>query len=130
MRELFIKTRQAEKLKGLGFNDPCLAFISNGKFEYSPNNPNKGIRKNKILLPTWEQAFEFLMKRGYYKNIRFHSTAKNYSFSIYRNDEDIIALELELLSDYFKQKFYPSYEIARGICLDKLIEIIKNEQRK
>ena len=122
MNKEFVSYEQALALKELGFNEPCLALYvplkdSIYELEIGQSNPNK--KKNKLVsAPTFSQAFRWFREK--YGLGHMISGIGCETFLVYLiNKNGIITIANA-----------KTYEEAEQACLDKLIEIIKNEQSK
>ena len=127
MKNEFVNYDQAVVLKELGFNKPCFGYYYtiNGrdwkfaeKIEYLRLDDEINIGPNfNILAPLKQQAFRWF--RDNYPELDFgfgkiHNETNNYHFHI----------NLEW------QFFEGTYEEADNACIDKLIEIVKQNNKK
>ena len=142
----FIPYEQALELKELGFDEPCFGY-------YLCRNSTFGIDdlfittewidllpydSSSCKAPLYQQAFRWFREKynisysidwmsrssefynGYYVHFRGINDNKI-------NQENFIALNDELPSKGYK--VYKTYEEAELACLNKLIEIVKNEKQ-
>jgi len=124
MTKEFIPYQQALTLKELGFDEPCFAYY-------------KDMKGEKVLLydsmdfdgecsaPLYQQAFRwFREKYNIIPNIHSIYTDETHTkimfwfwFGNYEDDSD-------------EEVFYGTYEEAELECLKKLIEIVKDENKR
>lgn len=136
MRKEFIPYQQALALKELGFDEPCLSiYDKDGKLqrsllEYPIINSKNGFHEhwNIITAPLYQQAFRWFREKydfvGTVLGDGFNGKLKGYYYSI--TEEGWINY-YESIDD---MKWYDTYEEAELACLNKLIEIVKNETDK
>ena len=126
-----VSVEQAERLKELDFNEPCIFSYSEGigitacirigsgdepnftDFIIGGNSPGSPLTD----LPTYEQVFEWFRKKGFHSHIEY--TSDNDMFKI-----NIFGILLQTGISYFK-----TYEEAREELVNKLIEVYKKEKR-
>ncbi len=119
MNKEFIPYEQALALKELGFDEPCLGYYIDNKFEFFADvrscNTNSEFGFYPTA-PTYQQAFRwFREKYGFYNQIH-----KRYGWEgIIRNS---VNGDIE-----WNDGTYNSPEEAELACLKKLIEIVKNK---
>lgn len=126
MDKEFVTYEQALALKELGFDEPCLAgyqFQKATLFSDIPHTLNGNIHKNSegsfTCAPLYQQAFRWFRKK-YNLNGFIFNYSKVWNWKI-----DLIGISCE---DYSTEiDFIHTYEEAEQACLDKLIEIVKNE---
>jgi hypothetical protein len=127
MKKEFVPYELAVKLKELGFNEPCFGYYLEDGTRVPASYSEKGTvyPSNTDLLPDWSaaptysQAFKwFREKHGLYSNI--FPTAHGIFVWCVRWYVD--ELEKEIL--YKSSKDYEEAELA---CLQKLIEIVKEQ---
>lgn len=132
MTHLFIPYLESSELKKLNFNEPCLALFDetvkdNIKFEIissqlvnsNYNTPKYFYKPSNypvVLTPTWSQIFDwFREKHGLLSRIVYIN-------SVYRFQYQYLS---SAISTYMTK--YSTYEEAQLACLQKLIEICKND---
>jgi hypothetical protein len=128
MNKEFIPDEQALTLKELGFDKECFAyFFYNGAYsKWVLNVDNKEYEySNTIKAPTYSQAFKFFREKyGLYHSIGLDNSLENNincDYQIINHSQSISELETS----------FKSYEKAELACLIKLIELVKeNEKRK
>lgn len=124
MTREFVSYEIALALKELGFNEPCMAiYYSKDKSfswhhhkDHTNDEPALDSGEFNISAPTYSAAFRwFREKHGMHHTIQYDG--KEY---------------IAYTHNYHKTTKYKfdTYEEAELACLDKLIEIIKNEQSK
>ena len=109
MKKEFINYNQALALKELGFDEPCMAS--------KDMNNGHGL----IQLPLYQQAFRWFREKH-----QLHSTITSISQESWQWH---IAKPGESLGKLYDEDFY-TYEEAEDACIDKLIEIVKNESKE
>lgn len=130
IKEQFIPYELALKLKELGFDEECFGFYSNNKIYYEDNITsnkiltitNKIRKETLIAAPLWQQAFDFIREFC------------NWSFCIKRSHkqkdyEYFFEIFNPLLQTEVKSKKFNTYQEARLACLEKLIEIVENNNK-
>lgn len=125
MEEEFLNYDQALAFKELGFNKPCFAFFNpeNNKFRLSGNSMYVGDKQNELVnAPTFQQAFKWFrdeyklwFRPDYYDEIRDYFTG-----SIHK---------LGRFSALYNLEKYATAEQCESACIDKLIEMVKNETK-
>ena len=120
MENEFVPYELAVKLKELGFDEPCMSS--------KDMNNSKGL----IQLPLYQQAFRWFREkynlRGF---IGFRPNVKQFDHHIY--DMSLSGMEYvkqRTLKEYNKDPLVGTYEEAELACLNKLIEIVTNEQTR
>jgi hypothetical protein len=145
MNKDFLPYEQALALKELGFDEPCFGcYFHNNKdaVEYNPDGIplNHNNRKSRISAPLYSQAFRWFREKynisysidwmsrssefynGYYVHFRGINDNKI-------NQENFIVLNDELPLTHKGYGVYKTYEEAEQACLNKLIEIVKNNNK-
>lgn len=115
IRNQFCNYEIALKLKELGFDEPCLAYFEDKELMHGMLN-NLGKRRY-LVSPLYQQAFRwFRLKHNLVSWIYCPNESKGY-FAIILKDKRFVS--------YNEQ--FDTYEEAELACLNKLIEIVKNE---
>lgn len=119
MNKEFIPYKQALALKELGFNDDCFAtYDEDENFELQDFFQTYDTFPFHIVAaPTFSQAFRwFRENHGYY-------------VSVFRTHDNNWGIDLWLLGVHKPKAtiFGETYEEAENACLNKLIEIVKND---
>jgi hypothetical protein len=119
MKNEFIPYEQALALKGLGFDEPCLAaYLTAGRFLDISEYVNHG--DYRILAPLYQQAFRWFRER--------------YVFYINMVAPDLFYFVIHYINpikqptDLFIGEHYKTYEEAELACLKKLIELLTPTQ--
>jgi hypothetical protein len=146
MNKEFVTYEQALALKELGFDEKSLAYW----FNETPLNPEgqclvyyqkpydntkitNGVIREYSWAPLYQQVFRwFREKHGLYIHFvpEFYMTGINFNWQILwylpkeKWTEYVVSNGTMLFGDNGE---YPTQEDAENACLDKLIEIIKNE---
>jgi hypothetical protein len=119
MDKEFIPYEQASALKGLGFDEPCLAFYLNGHKEVIAIGTDRVFTSKDLPIvkgPLYQQAFRwFREKYGLYSWITMELGNKSTFCWV---------LSGEHTSTQYAAYFH-TYEEAELACLKKLIELIK-----
>ena len=121
----FVPYDPAIRMKGLGFDEPCLGCYSNGELVYS-SHTNNNMQRFRYSAPLYQQAFRWFRKKGFEINSTFH---KEY---LENGDKDIYEVNIEDTNSskvYFITPLngFKSFEEAELACLTKLIEIVEKE---
>jgi len=123
MEKQFIPSELAEKLKELGFNEPCIAMYFCGKFAIKLQGTNKEFEtvinsemtKTLCAAPLWQQAFDwFREKHKLHYNLGFIDDIIGYMIQIENIESNTVITDSE---------YRTNYNEARIACLEKLIEI-------
>ena len=114
MKEQFIPYELAIELRNLGFDDHVFAFYWTDTKELILDSPDYLGKHNGVHLqaPLWQQAFDWFTSLGYHSYIE----GAYPWFRYYINSED----------NRWEGYKHLKIEEARLECLEKLIEIIKN----
>jgi hypothetical protein len=126
---------QALKLKELGFNEECLAW-SDGKSIFF-NEKSKynltlhkltGRFKNAVLMPTFEQAFDWLEKEfNFFVTINLDQTMEpKFCYSVNKYNLDSKGNFGWKIITYNSDLFYTKKE-AKTNCLDELLKLASDE---
>lgn len=135
MKEQFISYASALELKNLGFDEECLAVTDNeGVFEIvTPTKDRNFVCSNTwysengntcVAIPLYQQAFQFF-RENYQKCAFIYPLELRNSSIVW--DWDIVIPRNEVEQEY-NIPYSSTYEEACLSCLDKLIEIVKNEK--
>jgi len=127
MNKYFCNCEQSLALKELGFNEECIGTFDEDKVfdlqDFSQDYDT--LPSHMVLAPLKSQAFEFFRDKykmeGYPVCIQFNSKRrKGYQYVIISNN----------YSSFEQIGNFDTYEEAESACIDKLIEIVKNEKSK
>jgi hypothetical protein len=116
MEKEFVTYEQALAVKELGFNEKCLTYYYNEILVFTPIpslNTNSfwvGKDNNFITVPLKQQVFRWFREKYGLDGFVFNSGDNKYSFNISDN--------------YFLNT---TYEEAENACIDKLIELSKQQ---
>lgn len=120
----------AEELRDIDFREPTFTYY---EFDYGSEEGGRYLMsmdinfnslkiynryKAYVSIPTWEQVFEWFRNKKFYSIIDYCGD-KHYSFRI---------LKMGTLSFETNNKVYSTYEQARQILVEKLIEIYKQDK--
>lgn len=127
MKNQFAPYQESIELKELGFNEPCIAKYINKQFsmnvagEWYKHNSNE-ITNGWVSAPLWQQVFEWFRVtynlEGQVKSWK-EKGGIIYHYSVQKIGEPSIFRSIDCAT--------PTYEEAQLKCLQKLIQIIKNE---
>ncbi len=122
MEKEFVPYEQSHQLKELGFDEPCFGYYQGGTnnliIEQIIKSQGDG---NWCLSPTFSQAFEFFREKyQLLHSITEYNKDGSLIIKIYQNK--IVVLENMTNFDITE------YEETELVCLDKLIEITKNNK--
>lgn len=129
MEKEFVSYEQAVALKELGFKEDCLAsYYHAGKRLGIGEYINHG--NYTILAPLKQQVFRWFREKYelYYHIFPLQITASDktgyrYSWEIYNHTPEWIANDEELLGSL-------TYEEAENACIDKLLELCKQQDNE
>jgi hypothetical protein len=122
MNKEFIPYNLALELKELGFDEPCFAYRDcDWNFIFSHNKNT--FLECELPLPLYQQAFRF-----FHNKYRLHI---GFSKRISRNNNDYWASDIHFIDTHIPQHtvFANTYEEAELACLEKLIEIVKENKK-
>ena len=122
MKEHFVTYNQALALKELGFNESCFAKYTSNRLLLSINWSNvwcENINESEIYAPLKQQVFKWFW-------VYFHLSHNIFDWL---DDFEITITEWALCEDRIVYEYprFDTYEQAESACIDKLIEIIKEE---
>jgi hypothetical protein len=130
MKKEFVSYEQAKALKELGFNEPCYFAAYDGE---TLQSIYKQFISNLPLTaaPLKQQAFRwFREKHNLVHSITFKHTKDNVIKGINSVYYDIEIYTLQggdAYKTYLWQECTNLYEEAEGVCINKLINIVKNK---
>jgi hypothetical protein len=115
MNKEFVPYGLAVKLKALGFDEPCFAYLDCDR-NFIFNETKTNFLDCEIKIPTFSQAFRwFREKYGHWSYIK-EATKGTCRFYIEKFDEK-----------FFNSDIIDTYEEAELSCLEKLIEIVEQK---
>ena len=126
MNKEFVNYEQALALKELGFDEPCFgAFIGKEfKFFDFSNDLNGYVNDKNLIIgaPHYQQAFRWFREKYNLKSWVEEHTADTFIYEI----------RPHILTHYKKGEVYvyTIYKEAELACLIKLIEIVKNNEKR
>ena len=125
MKNLFITFEQSQKIKSLGFDEPCLGFYD----EFNNNTVVFGLSEGSNNAPTYQQAFKFIRDK-YDKNIVLFSDGIQWTFDLRWKDEQELSSYpvVQFPKSEIDRVMFDTYEEAESTCLDKLIEIVSDNK--
>jgi len=133
MEKEFIPYELALKLKELGFDEPCLGFhFSNPKVTWYDQDATWEKRTNSELDVIYKNDSEICIAPLFQQTFDWFREKYNLDSWVYKYYDDEVEKELyrfNLKLGDFYSSFYNTYEKARQACLEKLIEIVENENR-
>ena len=129
MEKEFLPYEQALALKELGFNEPCFGL-------YAP--PSKTVflhhygllrAKEQVLAPLYQQAFRWFREKYNIQGYIYSSTVRGNSEKTKQFTGyiwNINGIDMLFISTDARDELHDTYEEAEVACLNKLIEIVKN----
>ena len=131
MNKEFIPYEQALELKELGFDEPCYAGYYDVQdnvnlwfFKESKNSDRDEIVKEGFATaPLYQQAFRWFREKGLYHNIKMFGDWDKPQYSY------IVSSRIGNPAQMYYYEDKDSYEEAQLACLNKLIEIVKTNQK-
>jgi hypothetical protein len=139
MEREFVPYKQALALKGIGFDEPCIArfihkqFAMNVLAKWYKHNSNE-ITTGWISAPTFSQCFKwFREKYQIFPEVLTDCTTEPkfvYTYNtFYGNPKDLTEQEWGWENNIGQYSdIYRTYEDAELECLKKLIEIVENKE--
>ncbi len=122
MKKEFVPYELALRMKGLGFDEPCLGRYYNEEFEFDQGSWNSLDVEHIISAPTFSQAFRwFREKHGLYGIPEERALLNNFSYQVKSNKEGAITF---IVYGGYPLNF-KSYDEAETACLEKLIGIVE-----
>ena len=132
MEKEFVRYDEALALKELGFDEPCFGYYIGGdwdhdeydmtlQFKIDLSKGNYLLDDKKCTAPTFSQAFRFFREKynlkGYISPVEYlDDTADTYHWCVY-----------DKCNSGYDQLTYEEAELE---CLKKLIEIVKEKEKK
>jgi hypothetical protein len=116
-------------MKELGFDEPCLSYFDSrlehqiGNFDFREVSGYK--ESTSALSPLYQQAFRWFREK--------HNLLNDVGISAHRRNDvkkwmySIIYLDKNTY--IYSEETYNTYEEAESACLDRLIEIVKNNNK-
>ena len=129
MKEQFIPYELAIELRNLGFDDYVFAFYWTDTKQLILDSPDYLGKHNGVHLqaPLWQQSFDyFRIKYKYSGEVYYFESA---DFGKWHFDIEPLTSDGERYT-ISEIEGFKTYEEARQVCLEKLIETVKNEQNK
>jgi hypothetical protein len=119
MENEFVTYEQALALKELGFDEYCVGFFYKPNLIWYEEINQSNLIDGEVVAPLKQQVFRwFRAKYEWYLDLG-HSERVDFYYAILKNSEPI-----EWRNDY------STYEEAENACIDKLIEIAKQNENK
>ena len=140
MDKEFVSYEQAIALKEIGFDEPCLGYyhnLNNNQLLISTRDLRIDNNNNftYFLAPLKQQVFRwFRDKHKLYHTIDTYfnedNTLQEHGWYVYRNSDDKIKYQLNILNSSEIHQIKLTYEEAEDACIDKLIKIVKQNNKK
>ena len=143
MEKEFVSYEQALALKELGFNEICLAHYWENLFYYKttfyqpatmPNSPESCLAPLKQQVFRWfREKYNLHYRITYYDPIKAIEFQADYQGFLYKTSAASFDGSLYLPhQSYWKLKDspYSTYEEAENACIDKLIELAKQQDNE
>ena len=125
MNKEFVPYEQALALKELGFDEPCLAYYTDGLpigyklvTNFIGQFTNSKLKNGEVSAPLYQQAFRWFREK-YRLTGLIEIGTQEYSFLIFNENTD---------SRKITSSMNGTYEEAELACLKKLIELVKQKQ--
>jgi hypothetical protein len=122
----FVTSEQAKELQTLGFNEVCLGYYrhyTDGKKELRFDNS----KMRNIEAPTYSQALRWFRE----KHNLYPSLSSSHTDNKIVKDMFLFLISFDRkLKQFSEDWYYKTYEEAEQACLNKLIEIVKNDKSK
>ncbi len=121
MEKEFVPYELALRMKQLGFDEPCFAFYGDeNDISMDSSRKNNPFRKTECVAPLFQQAFRWFREiKGIEYQITYSGAKSRYNAFVedyfYNNNGDL------------KEFTYEEAEIA---CLEKLIEIVEQNNKE
>jgi len=122
----FVPIFIAEKLKELGFDEPCFGYYKHPNNQFAiivDGHNNVGVKRNSEFgkacsAPLWQQVFRwFRDKHGYHGSVDSVDKIAEWK---------IVSIHLEKA---IRSSSIHAYDDAQLVCVEKLIEIIENNKK-
>ena len=137
MEKEFIKYEQALALKELGFSEPCFKKYIAGCLWSSPTTPEvyEYIHPNNsdCLAPIYQQVFRWFREKYNIQGYIYSSTVrgnkegtKQFTGYVWNINE----IDMPFISTDARDELHDTYEEAENACIDKLIEIAKQDNEQ
>lgn len=137
MEKEFIPYEQALALKELGFDEDCFGYYVNAELDLTWKFSDCSLYQDthiSILAPLYQQAFRWFREKYLLEGLilpQIHSGLNPFpayfiGIESYKNE---MWKELFNSTNEFTLLHYSSYKDAELACLQKLIEIVKNDNR-
>jgi len=139
MKKEFLSYDLALKLKDLGFDEPCFAFyglsrdnyktirlsiFQNLKTDYLPDIHHLDVTCD---APLWQQTFDWFREKYNFNSWISGRKSMGYGYTINNVPNKF---KNNILDTLESPHIYESYEKARQACLEKLIELAKEQNVK
>ena len=121
MENEFVSYNQALALKELGFDEPCFGYWKSKNWLIQEKTRTDGYTHadQECSAPLCQQAFRWLREK--------HELVVDWNHSQYDNAGSYIGVSIKNIHlEETVVGVYKSYEEAEQACLDKLIQIVKN----
>ena len=134
MENEFVTYEQALSLKELGFNEKCLDFYDDNKeLFYNHENKEKIHIGDSVKAPLKQQVFRWFREKYSLEIILcpdcFNEPSKLLrEYKIISIDKSIILDQCTDQKHWIRKGCFVSYEEAESACIDKLIEIVKQQK--
>jgi len=113
----FVQYQEALAIKELGFDEPCFGWFASDRTLVKEVTEKTDF----TLAPTYSQAFRWFREKGYRYTISSDCFDKNGMFYFEAWKHKQFTFDSGLV--------YSTYEEAELACLNKLIEIVKEQQK-
>lgn len=126
----FVTYEQALGVRELGFDEPCFGWFTHG-FLRIGNVESKHVQgEGELLAPLKQQVFRWFREKYQLRGfIGWRPNTKKWDYHVVNMTLDVIEYVKERGFDKFNtDHIFNTYEEAESNCINKLIEIVKNEK--
>ena len=137
----FVTFEQALALKGLGLDERSFCYYDMDGTLWQMGIPmtpnyepmfglfNPRLNPDLVCAPTYQQAFSWLRKKNKVHGEVMLIKGNSYTWECYKiSDEPQIGVSRLTAHESMSSNQFDSYEEAESVCLDKLIELLKDNK--
>jgi hypothetical protein len=125
MDKEFVTYRQALALKELGFDEECAGYYSDNIL-YIYEIENKNLSNGAIVCPLKQQVFRWFREK-YNMLANVYSNASGFLYEYHDTIGGTHRLSSGFMGDCEFSGTFTTYEKAENACIDKLLEIAKQQ---
>lgn len=130
MENEFVTYEQAIALKELGFNEKCIAYFNESDILLKKNVELQDLHPIHTLAPLKQQVFRWFREKYNIQGYIYSSTVrgnkegtKQFTGYVW----NINGINMPFISTDPRDELHDTYEEAENACIDKLIEIAKQQ---